>query len=207
MSNKIFRASFSVAIIVLISSVILIMGILFEYFEERIRDELVTEAEYIGHAIETGGLSYFENFDVEDKHITLISPDGNVIVDTSGIGENVNYLERNEIKSALETGSGISRKYSDTFTEKTIYYATRLDDGNILRISTIQYTAVTILLGIMQPFLIVIMLALVLSFILNLLVPVNVAPCFNEANTIKIGPKSIQLDISNVTLSLFNFLK
>lgn len=188
MSNKIFRASFSVAIIVLISSVILIMGILFEYFEERIRDELVTEAEYIGHAIETGGLSYFENFDVEDKHITLISPDGNVIVDTSGIGENVNYLERNEIKSALETGSGISRKYSDTFTEKTIYYATRLDDGNILRISTIQYTAVTILLGIMQPFLIVIMLALVLSFILaarissGIIKPINAIDPDNPEN-------------------------
>ncbi|MBQ8525823.1 MAG: ATP-binding protein [Clostridia bacterium] len=167
MNEKIFRASFSVAIIVLISCVILIMGILFEFFEEQLKDELITEAQYISHAIETGGLSYFDDFDVSDKRITLISENGTVVADTKADTDSLdNHLERPEVQEAFKNGSGVSQRYSDTFTEKTVYYAIRLEDGSVLRVSTKQYTVITILMGIIQPVLMVILLALILSFFL-----------------------------------------
>lgn len=165
MNEKIFRAAFSVAIIVLISSVILIMGILFDYFDSQLKDELKTEAEYISHAIGTGGLSYFEHFDVPEKRVTLISETGDVIADTRSDTDD-NYKDHKDVAQALKTGCGVSETYSTAFTEKTVYYAVRLQDGSVLRISTEQYTVVTILMGIMYPVVLVIMVALILSFFL-----------------------------------------
>ena len=54
-----------------------------------------------------------------------------------------------------------------TLTEKTVYYAKRLENGNILRVSTRQYTIVTILLSLVHPLLVVLILALLLSFLLS----------------------------------------
>ncbi len=65
----------------------------------------------------------------------------------------------------MKNGQGTSIRYSGTLAEKTVYYAMKMNDGNILRVSTTQYTVVTILISLLQPILIVFVVAIAVSFI------------------------------------------
>ena len=77
-----------------------------------------------------------------------------------------NHADRQEVKQALAEGEGSSSRYSDTLMEKTSYYARLLDDGSVLRVSTTYATAGLLVLGMLQPILVVLIAALVLSGIL-----------------------------------------
>ncbi len=168
MNKKIFRSTLLVALLVLLASVVLIFGILISFFENQIQAELASEIDYISHAIKVEGNSFFESFESTSKRVTLISPDGRVLADTNNNPEDMdNHLSREEVQNALSRGEGKSVRYSNTLTEKTIYYAIKLPDGNILRVSTKQVTALTMLLGLLQPIIFVIAFAFVLSLILS----------------------------------------
>lgn len=181
MNKKIFRSSVAVALVVLISSIVLIMGILFQYFENQLQSELESEASYIAYAVENQGVDYIHNFSNGNKRITLISPDGDVIADTSANeAELSNHADRQEVVDALKNGKGKSIRYSNTLAEKTVYYAMKMDDGNILRVSTTQYTVVTILMGLIQPILIVFVIAVVLSFVLSQKISKSIIKPINE---------------------------
>lgn len=181
MNKKIFRSSVAVALVVLLSSIVLIMGILFQYFENQLKSELESEASYIAYAVEKQGLDYINNFSNSNKRITLISPDGDVIADTSANESELgNHADRQEVIDALKNGKGTSIRYSNTLAEKTVYYAMKMDDGNILRVSTTQYTVVAILLSLIQPILIVFVVAVVLSFVLSQKISKSIIKPINE---------------------------
>ena len=164
MHKKIFRSSVLVTLFILISSVVLIMGILYDYFESQLINELKREATYISIAIENEGIEYLDSIENENERITLIAPDGTVIADTVADAESLeNHSSRDEVKQAMQNGNGTSSRYSDTLTEKIVYYAVEMKNGDILRISTRHYTVITILLGLVQPIAIVGLIALLLS--------------------------------------------
>ncbi len=153
-----------VTLFVLLSSIVLIMGILYDYFESQLINELKREAAYISAAIENDGLDYINNMDDKNERITLISPDGTVIADTVADADVLeNHIDREEVKEAIQNGSGTSSRYSDTLTEKIVYYAVKMKNGEILRISTRHYTVVMILLGLAQPIVIVVLISVLLS--------------------------------------------
>lgn len=181
MNKKIFRQTLLVALLVLLASVVLIFGILISFFENQIQLELKSEIEYISHAVKVEGSSFFESFESSSKRVTLIAPDGTVLADTKHSPEEMdNHLSREEVKNALSAGEGKSVRYSDTHTEKTIYYAIKLSDGNILRVSTKQVTALTMLLGLLQPIIFVIAFAFVLSLILSYRVSASIVKPINS---------------------------
>lgn len=189
MNKKIFRSSVTVALIVLLSSIVLIMGILFQYFENQLQSELESEADYIAYAVETQGVDYIYNFTDSDKRITLISPDGDVLADTSASSAELDdHSDRQEVADALKNGSGKSVRYSKTLAEKTIYYALRMNNGNILRVSTTQYTVAVIIISLIQPILIVFVIAVALSFVLaqrvskSIIKPINELDLDNPSN-------------------------
>lgn len=168
MNKKIFRYSLFTVFLVLIATIVLIMGILFHFFEKQIQAELANEANFIAMAVENEGLSFFDKSGNYSNRVTLISSDGTVLFD-SGVDANKldNHAEREEIKEAMEKGKGMSIRYSTTLTEKTVNYALKLSDDSILRVSTDQYTIITILLGITQPILLIMIIALVLTLALS----------------------------------------
>ncbi len=170
MNKKIFRCSLIISLITLLVSVLLIMGILYGYFESQLKRQLRTEADCIGAAVMAEGISYFDNIAINER-ITLIAPDGSVLADTDAGAERLeNHLDRKEIQLALKNGSGSSVRYSDTLMERTVYYAVRLKDGNILRVSSKQYTVVTILLKLVQPIAVVVLFSVLASVILSVTV-------------------------------------
>lgn len=180
MNRKIFRSALLISLLVLASSFILSMGILYSYFESQLEKELRNEAMYISSALEMEGTDYLINIKNEDKRVTLIAPDGTVLADTSVDADKLeNHLDREEIKAAMENGSGTSVRYSETLTEKVVYYAEKMENGNILRVSTRRYTVFTVLLGLAQPISIVIILAVILSFILSVRVSRSIVEPIN----------------------------
>lgn len=168
MNSKIFRSNFITSLLVLIVTIVLIFGVLFEYFENQLTNELKSEATYISHALENEGEEYIDNFKNEKKRITLIDKNGVVLADTSANEDELdNHSDRDEVKEAMKDGSGTSVRYSNTLMEKTIYYAVRLDNGNILRVSTTQQSIIVILLGLIYPIIIILVIALIITLILS----------------------------------------
>ncbi len=129
---------------------------------------LKSEAVLISHAVEGEGADYLERIGDIGERVTLIAPDGTVVADTeANAAEMENHLERSEVRQAVENGSGTSVRYSETLTEKIIYYAVKMPDGNILRVSVKHYTVITILLGLVQPILAILLIASAFCFMLS----------------------------------------
>ncbi len=168
MNKKIFRSSFLTVFFVLIATITLIMGILFHFFELQIQTELENEASYLSHAVEKEGVHFFDEFEKLNNRITLIDADGTVLFDSQADAEELdNHADREEVNAAMKTGTGKSTRYSKTLMEKTVNYAVKLSDDSILRISTTQYTVISVLLGMFQPVMIVLLIALILTAVLS----------------------------------------
>lgn len=174
MNKKIFRSSLLTVCLVLAATIALIMGLLFHFFEKQIQKELANEASFLAHALENEGAGYFDSFDNKNNRlagnnrITWIDENGTVLFDSrADVSELDNHADRDEIKTAMKEGKGMSTRYSKTLTEKTVNYAIQLSDGSILRVSTEQYTVVTILMGMLQPILFIMFVALILTLVLS----------------------------------------
>lgn len=168
MTGKIWRSVFFTSVLILLLSFAFMTAILYPFFEGQIVKELKSEANYAAYSVAQDEAGFFKNFNDRDRRVTLIAPDGKVLNDTAEDAEKLdNHRDRKEVQQALLSGDGTSIRYSDTLTEKTVYYAKRLENGNILRVSTRQYTIVTILLSLVHPLLAVLILALLLSFLLS----------------------------------------
>ncbi|MBR4880192.1 MAG: PAS domain S-box protein [Clostridia bacterium] len=164
MTSKIFKSILTVAIAVLLASLIVIMGVLYPYFggvqESQLRDELTLAAE----ATQQLGESYLSTVDSNRYRLTWVAADGMVIFDShADVASMENHANREEIREALVSGIGSSTRNSSTLTEETIYEATRLNDGSVLRISVSRATALLLVLGMIQPILIVLIIAIALS--------------------------------------------
>ena len=167
MTKKIFQSILLVAGCVLLASLLIIMGFLYDYFggveENQLRDELSLAAA----AVEDGGTDYLSQLTADRCRLTWIAADGSVLYDTKTNAERLeNHASRAEVSQALATGTGESTRYSSTLMEKTMYYAQRLDDGTVLRISISRATVGMIAVGMIQPLLIVLIVALILSGLL-----------------------------------------
>ncbi len=152
---------------VLVASLIIIMGVLYDYFGRIEHTQLADELEIAAAAVEEGGTDALARLSSERYRLTLIAKNGDVLYDTKAGGSlSENHAERSEVKDALKTGDGESTRYSATFMEKTVYRAKRLDDGSVLRISLASATVGLLAVGLIQPILFVALIALVLSIFL-----------------------------------------
>lgn len=167
MTRKIFRSIVLVAASVLIVGMAILFCVLYSYFGTVEERELQDAVQLAATAVEKDGDTYLKALSDTRYRLTLIAADGSVLYDTAtGAADMENHRERTEVKEALETGTGKSVRYSDTLLEKTIYVAHRLKDGTVLRMSVAQNSVGVILLGMLQPFLVVLLCALVFSAVL-----------------------------------------
>lgn len=170
MRKKIFQAMMAAAGCVLLASLIIILGCLYDYFgglqEKQMQDELTLASA----ALEESGQAYLDDLNLESKsfRLTWIDAQGNVLYDTKADGSSMeNHADREEFRQAVKNGFGESSRYSSTLMEKTLYRAQKLRDGSVLRISVSRATSGVLLLGMLQPILLVLIAALVLSALLS----------------------------------------
>lgn len=167
MTRKIFRSIVLVAGTVLLASLLLILGYLYDFFggvqETQLKDELTLASA----AVESTGGDYLAQLSSDRFRLTWIAADGSVLYDTQADASSMeSHADREEVQQALKTGEGESTRYSATLLQKTLYYARRLGDGTVLRISASRATAGLLILGVLQPMLLVLAAALILSGVL-----------------------------------------
>ena len=167
MTRKIFLSIMAAAAVVLLCSVLIIMGCLYDYFggvqERQLEDELALAQT----GVECSGKTYLKALEGESYRLTWIAPSGEVLFDSQADESSMeNHAQREEVRQALETGEGQSSRYSSTLLEKTIYYAKKLTDGSVLRISISRATAGVLVMGMLQPMLVVLAAALILALVL-----------------------------------------
>ncbi len=170
MSRKIFTGIFAVALTVWLACIVCIVGALYYYFNDKSAEEFRNEAIFIAQGIEASGEQYLEALSAssrrhsEDVRITWIADDGTVLYDNyTDAAELENHGDREEFQEALESGSGQSVRYSSTQMEKIIYYAIKLNDGSVLRVSDTQYTLLSILIVMLSPILLILIVSLILA--------------------------------------------
>ena len=167
MTKRIFRSIFTVAAIVLLAAFVLITGVLYEYFSNKQMDQLNMQTHLAAQGVETSGEGYFDGMDIDGCRITWIAADGTVLYDSQAEQSGMeNHAGREEVSEALRTGHGESMRYSTTLMERQLYSADRLSDGTVVRISDMQYTPLTLILGMIQPVIIIALAALLLSLFL-----------------------------------------
>ena len=183
MTKRIFRAICLVSLAVFLASVTLIMGILYDYFSRVQLDQLRIEAGLAARGVEENGTDYFDGLDTQSYRITWIGADGTVLFDsTSDADVMENHLDREEVKQAIASGYGHSSRYSSTLMERLLYSAQRLNDGSVIRLSITQNSVLTIVLGMIQPVLLVSLVAVILALVLSSSVSKSVVRPLNELN-------------------------
>ncbi len=181
MTKRIFRSICFVAIAVFLASLILIIGVLYSYFSGVQQRQLQMQLELAAQGVTNEETAYFSDLTVRDYRITWIDTDGTVLYDSDALSSDMeNHLEREEIKEALATGYGESKRYSATLMDRSLYAAQRLEDGTVLRLSIAQSSILTLVLGIAQPISIVIVLAVVLSVVLAVRLSKSIVKPLNE---------------------------
>lgn len=180
MTKKIFHSILLVACTVLLACYLVILTSLNDYFTSLRKSQLKTQLSFASTAVENEGIEYLKNLENGEYRLTLIDTDGTVLYDTNADAATMeNHSDRKEFQEAFLSGYGESHRYSRTLTEQTYYFAKKLSDDRVLRISTSQVTIVSLLLGMLQPLLVITFLAILLSVFLakrasrNLVRPLN----------------------------------
>ena len=180
MTKKIFHSILLVACTVLLACYLVILTSLNDYFTSLRKSQLKTQLSFASTAVEDEGIEYLKNLENGEYRLTLIDTDGTVLYDTNADAATMeNHSDRREFQEAFLSGYGESHRYSRTLTEQTYYFAKKLSDDRVLRISTSQVTIVSLLLGMLQPLLVIAFLAILLSVFLakrasrNLVKPLN----------------------------------
>ena len=167
MSRKIFTAIWGAALAVFAASLVFIMGVSYNYFTGVQMKQLHAETALAAQGVSLCGKDYFTGLSTGDYRVTWIDADGTVLFDTGADASRMeNHLEREEIRQALQNGTGEARRYSPTLADRQLYAAQRLPDGTVLRLSVVQLALWSLVLGFAQPICLVALLALGLSFLL-----------------------------------------
>ena len=164
MTRKIFRSILLAAAVALLASLATVMGILYPYFSDLQEGELGEELKLTASAVEQGGLDYLETLAPGTVRVTWVAGDGTVLYDSEADPASMeNHASRREIRDALAYGQGSDSRTSATLLEETMYRAQRLGDGTVLRLSARRATVARLLLGTLQPLLVIFAAALALS--------------------------------------------
>ena len=181
MTKKIFKSIMFVCALVLTVGLAAVMGILYSNFDGQMRKELSKEAAYLAYGVEQQGTDYLKNVKDKSSRITYINKDGTVLFDNKADADEMqNHKNRTEFQKAEKYGAGECSRYSDTLSEKTIYYALRLKDGTVLRVSGTQDSVLALVENLLLPLCGLLFLMLILSGIMASVISKRIVKPVNE---------------------------
>ena len=168
MTKKIFQSIIAVVISVLLLSLALITGVLYNHFETTMLDQLRTTAQFAEQGVEQEGMAYFDSLHAQNCRVTWIAADGTVKYDNRSNPKTMeNHADRQEVREAMENDSGTSVRRSSTLSEHTMYYAKRLSDGTVLRLSMSQRSVLFLVGGMLSPLVFIFLAACLLAGVLS----------------------------------------
>ena len=167
MTKKIFRSILLVSAVVLLASLVVVVACMYRFSADAQERQIHDDLSLAAAAVETEGESYLSKVADTRYRLTWVAADGTVIYDTKADAASLpSHADRAEIRDALANGEGESVRYSSTLLEKTMYYARRMDDGTVLRISVSHATVWVLVVGMLQPIILLLLLVLILSGVL-----------------------------------------
>lgn len=167
MTKRIFYSILLASIGVFAAAIALFLFVLYDYFSGVSKSQLRIETELAAKAVAYEGADFFDGLRTDNYRITLISADGSVLFDsTSDVDIMENHSEREEFKQAVSEGYGESSRYSATLTERYFYCAQKLPNGNVLRLSSVQNSLLTLIMGMGSQICAILAIALILSAVL-----------------------------------------
>lgn len=168
MTKRIFLSTITVVVSVLLLSLALITGVLYEHFQKIQMDQLEITEEFVEQGITLDGMDYLKNLNENDCRITWIAADGTVLYDNRfDASQMENHRNREEVKQAMEGSAGTSFRQSTTVSERTMYYAKRMQDHTVLRLSVSQSSVLFLLGGMLSPICFILLAACILSGVLS----------------------------------------
>lgn len=168
MTRKIFQSMIAVVVSVLLLSLALITGVLYEHFESAMLDQMRTTASFVEQGVKEDGMTYLNELPSSQCRITWIEADGTVKFDNRSDPSTMeNHADRAEVKEALENESGTSIRRSSTLSEHTLYYAKRMQDGTVLRLAMSQRSVLFLMGGMISPVVFIFLAACALAGVLS----------------------------------------
>ena len=183
MNKKIFRSICSSAITVFVCTALLFLFVLYNYFTNTQIERLKEQTDMVANGVTLSGLEYLNNISVDKYRITLIDSNGKVLYDSRTNAENMeNHSNREEFVQAIKTGIGQSKRYSSTFTQEYLYYAQKMNDNTIIRLSIEQSSVFALLLKMIQPICIIMIITVIISVIIAQKLSKNIVEPLNNIN-------------------------
>ena len=168
MTRKIFQSMIAVVVSVLLLSLALITGVLYEHFESAMLDQMRTTASFVEQGVKEDGMKYLDEMSSSQCRITWIEADGTVKFDNRSDPSTMeNHADRAEVKEALENESGTSIRRSSTLSEHTLYYAKRMQNGTVLRLAMSQRSVLFLMGGMISPVVFIFLAACALAGVLS----------------------------------------
>ena len=163
MTGKIFRYAFSVGALALLLCALLFFGLRYRQTIDDAYETLRQETVYVSRGVALEGMRYLEALDA-DKRITWIDASGEVLYDSQSPAL-PNQEELPEVRAARQNGVGQAIRPSGSEGVTNMYYARRLEDGSVLRLSN-PVSAVREALIAVSPVLWIFVLVLSISGVL-----------------------------------------
>ncbi|MBO5352134.1 MAG: two-component sensor histidine kinase [Lachnospiraceae bacterium] len=137
MRKKINRQLITIAILAIMITMALITVVFGRLLQQQIIEDLKAYAGLLKKAdLYQNTEIYVTDFKAENVRITWIDETGHVLGDTDANQNHMeNHAERPEFERALSVGEGYDIRMSETLDENTYYYAMRMEDGTVLRVS------------------------------------------------------------------------
>lgn len=149
----------------LVIAYIFLTGIMYRQTVTTVEEEIHREADYISKAVQISGTEYLNQMDEvrANTRITWISTEGTVLYDSTEDEHTFeNHKNRPEVKKAFAKGEGEDIRKSDTIGEEMCYYAEKMPDGTVLRVSRTMNSAMKSAFHIL-PFMIFLALVMIVT--------------------------------------------
>ncbi|NLM10140.1 MAG: PAS domain S-box protein [Clostridiaceae bacterium] len=183
MKRKIFNNMVTLSFVIVFMTSALICVVLYKHNFNSMKQQIKGTALFVASLLNTGTDESYQLTDtlhsISDR-ITIIANDGTVLFDNiTDIKDMENHLDRPEVKSALETGSGETVRVSGTIGKQTYYYAIKLNDGLILRLSFTSDTVYSTYFNMLPYILLIALIVIVISMVMavnqskQLVAPIN----------------------------------
>lgn len=199
MKKRILSILIIFSIVITAITSVICCSVYYRFYKDTVHDELKAKTIMLTESLNdiANNVKTLENIEKSgqiDFRITYILKDGRVAYDnTADIKAMENHSERIEFREAIKTGSGENLRRSESLNKDTYYYALRLQDGSVIRLSkemdsvfSVFNTTIPIILAFL---IILIICSIIISSILTkkILAPINKASEFIDNQNIVIS--------------------
>ncbi len=168
MKRKINIRIVSLALLAIVSTMLFVTVTFNNLFKQQMMADLELYSKFITKYESTEDIyAVADDMKAEGLRITMLNSEGNVLLDSEADAAQMdNHSNRPEIKEAMQAGEGHAVRMSETLGKSTYYYAVRVEDGGVLRVSR-EAKNIFSFFAMLTPSLIIIVVTLaIMSFVI-----------------------------------------